>query len=316
MNKLVKLSIKSFRNNKVFVNYILLKSMLLLFITIGITIFYYYDSRIEAIINKESNREIYIYDKLNINDIHNIELENIYYDVMLTDINISNKTYNIISNENVENDYILFINKSNEKNLEEYSEYIKIENNIDDKTIYINKKVAENIYNNFFIKDGNMALIIRIANYKQLPNLEEYLKNNQIRYNLNNDNNTNISIYKDTKHIVLIILFIIYALNCIVLFLLYMSIIKENKKNIYIYMIIGLTRAKLKKLYFYIFNFFTTIISMLIAIILIIASILLMYKTNISIVKYIDEIILIPYITNIFINYIIVNILIKIKSAY
>ena len=316
MNKLVKLSIKSFRNNKVFVNYILLKSMLLLFITIGITIFYYYDSRIEAIINKESNREIYIYDKLNINDIYNIELENIYYDVMLTDINISNKTYNVISNENVENDYILFINKSNEKNLEEYSEYIKIENNIDDKTIYINQKVAENIYNNFFIKDGNIALIIRIANYKQLPNLEEYLKNNQIRYNLNNDSATNISVYNDTKHIVLIILCIIYALNCIVLFLLYMSIIKENKKNIYIYMIIGLTKVKLKELYFYIFNFFTTIISMLIAIILIIASIILMYKTNISIVNYIDEIILIPYITNIFINYIIVNILIKIKSAY
>lgn len=306
MINILKLNIKAIKKNRTFTNYILLNLIIILFLMISIIIYFFCVANINSIINDESNREFFIYDYIDIRDIDKDIIDNIYYDVLILDENINKHNYTVESNSEIDEKYTIYINQSNLKDFEIYEEYldIKFNEDLDKNTFVVNQTIAKYLYENHFDNENTFTLVVKLKYYQDIEKFCQYLDKDEINYNINSENNSDISVFEDAKFIIKILIFIISILCIIILIVLYSSILVENKKNIKIFSISGLSSKKVALVYYLSYMFFISLIFIPTIIIIAIVLLFLNLKYNSNLLEYFNYMTIIPYIVYIIITFI------------
>ena len=140
--------------------------------------------------------------------------------------------------------------------------------------------------------------------YQDIEKFCQYLDKDEIKYNINSENNSDISIFEDAKFIIKILIFIISVLCIIILIVLYSSILVENKKNIKILSVSGLSSKKVALVYYLSYLFFISLIFIPAIIIIAIVLLFLNLKYNSNLLEYFYYMTIIPYIGYIIITFI------------
>lgn len=295
----IKSNIIAFLKTKSIKNYFLILELVFISSIIILTIINYCNYKIENFINNESNKVInvqstkenhFILDNI----LKNYSIKNIEYNLVIPDVVLFDQKYVIMSSSSfAEDNYAIKISQNlTKKNIKIFNYTISkiiYDENIGSDTIYINQKLSHDIYEDNI---GNGLILVELNNYNDVDQMVKDLSNNNIQANKNNDVSESINYYQNIKYVLTI--FFTFASIGIFIIITYLNIniCMEQKRNMYIYNLLGYPSIYIGIIYILTFSIIM-LISYLIAILL-----TLLFIIPITIIF--DYMILKAYLTSIY----------------
>lgn len=291
MNRLYKILKKALKHNKKQKNFNLIIFVLLFMFLFVSFILCYFNNKVDDFINNDSNKELFVFNKIDIN----FDYKSIEYDFNI-EKNFDNKNIFIISSEFEEENNAIKINKKTKYNvLNKYGIDLKkinviYDDSFDENIIIVNQTLSESLFKNF--ENGyNVDYKVVISNYKDIDKIVEYFNKNNIEYNFNFDLNK-YNVYLNFSSLVKYIYVFVFIVLLIIFIIFIFLFFNEQNKNIKIFKILGYSRFKVLKVYYFnIVNIF-----LIILILELLFTSIFIYLTKISVFNYLLSIIYFVFI--------------------
>lgn len=277
--RIFKKSLKHSNKNK---NFILIISILLFLLLCVSFILQYFNNKVNNFINNDSNKELFVFTKVDIN----FDYKSIEYNFNI-EKNFDNRTFYIVSSTFDETNRTVKISEKTKLdifrnykiNLSEFD--VIYDNSLDENFILINQRFSEFMFSKLHAGE-KIEYTIFIKDYKDIDKISNYLNKNNIDFNFNMD----MSKYNTYLNLLLILkysyAFTKLLFTTIIIILVY-SFINEQKKNIRIFKILGYKKVSVVTMIF--FNILYLIFMLLIALLLFFS--IGIYLLNISLYDYI-----------------------------
>lgn len=309
MNELNRINNNIFNKSKNFKLFLIFYLVIFFFIIGSLFSYIFCFLQIENAINDEYNKVVNIRIKNNYEDFE--DFYNINYDkfndkvidVYVDNVILFGDSFDIVTSEDdfdLENLAIRISNKYKNNKLSSLLgiKDFNIENHLDDDSIiYCNQLFSEKL-----LRMGNSGMIsLFVKNYKDLDNILFELNDRNIDANLNKDINNNIIMYNKVQDILFIIIGVTLVLVLVVTIFQLIQLFYEQRKNLFIYKVIGLNLIDIIILYIRPVIFYTSICYFI--------NLLLFYCIGNLFVTFFDNIFFLKYTGLIFLIIIIVNII-------
>lgn len=255
MISLIKLNIKSILKNKSYKNYIRINTILFSVILVILTIKYYCNREIDKVINLDDYKVINVnsYDNNSWNEFlesNKDYIKNIRYEVTKYDVIVNDDSYDIRSNEDdfLSNEKAIMINS--DRNIEikelEIDEVIN-RDDVLEEVIYVNQELAKYMVDKDYYDE--LVITIIVNDYDDREMILERLGSLEIDANLN-EVDMNFNVYQRLNKVLNIFLIFLMSLVGIMLVVLTMMCLFEQKKNIMIYYNLGYRKILIGWIYF------------------------------------------------------------------
>ena len=245
--RIFKKSLKHSNKNK---NFILIISILLFLLLCVSFILQYFNNKVNNFINNDSNKELFVFTKVDIN----FDYKSIEYNFNI-EKNFDNRTFYIVSSTFDETNRTVKISEKTKLdifrnykiNLSEFD--VIYDNSLDENFILINQRFSEFMFSKLHAGE-KIEYTIFIKDYKDIDKISNYLNKNNIDFNFNMD----MSKYNTYLNLLLILKYS-YAftklLFTIIIIILVYSFINEQKKNIRIFKILGYKKVSVVTMIFF-----------------------------------------------------------------
>lgn len=256
MNRLIIKNIIAFKNNHTFKNFIMINSIIFIFLAMILFVMCYCENNINEALDAESSKTIYINDSKKYSAIEKILEKNnklineIYYDIYVENYKIDNQIFNIITT-----DYLFNENTNSLKINSKWQDNIKIsivnlndivyDKEIEEDYIYINQHLAKEL-----IKNKEMDALIKVVLNKQL-NVKKVL-NQLLEKDIDasvGEMNFHIETYQNFYDVLQILFMIFIICNIIIIFFITFSNVRTQNQNIYIMKACGYNYLKIINIY-------------------------------------------------------------------
>lgn len=258
MNEINRINKRIFKEGKNFKLFLVFDFVLSLFIVGTIFSYVYCYSKIENAINDEQNKIINVKINGNYNDfekfygINKKKIENKFIDIYIQDVELLNEHFDLISSENDFDEQTIAIKISKKYNNKSIVKILDFNNfniyytNEENNLIFCNQLFSEKI-----LQEGHSGMIyLTSKNYNDLQDILNELKDFSLEANVNiNENNNNIYMYMKTQKIIIFVFVAMLLLTIFITLFQLIQLFSEQKKNLFIYNVIGLNLSKIYIMY-------------------------------------------------------------------
>ena len=268
MNEINRINNRIFKESKNFILFIVFNFILFMFIVGTIFSYVYCFSKIENAINDEQNKMINVkisgnyYDFEKFYSINKKKIENKFIDICIQDVHLLNEHFDLISSEEDFDSKTIAVKIPKKYNNKTITKILNFNNfniyytNEENNIIYCNQTFSEQILK----EEKSGTIYLTAKNYNDLDQILNELKDYNLEANVNiNSNNNNIFMYMKTQKV---IKFIFAAMLLLTLFITLFQLIQlfsEQKKNLYIYNVIGLNLLKIYIMYIKLILYYSSI---------------------------------------------------------
>lgn len=257
MNDYVKINKNIFKKSKNFKLFLIFIVVLYTFIIGSVFAYTCCYSLIDNAINDEYNKIINIRVNNNYDEFENFYNDNYDYfndkviDVYLDDVILLGQHFDIVTSDEDFDIYNLGIRISDKYINKDLKDILGIKKfNVeylfdDDNVIYCNQLFSEELLKKGY--SGRISLLVK--NYKDLDNILMELDDRNFDANLNKNINDNITMYNKVQDILFIIIILVFLLTILVTIFQLIQLFYEQRKNLFIYNVVGVNKYKIFLIY-------------------------------------------------------------------